>query len=109
MGQHENHTAVQKVLDAGRGQLRGEVRKLHCSLVEGFHLDVHSSGSLPVFGGQLVCCDVLTLQVHVLNVWSPLYGIISKLKETLGAGVWLVEAVMVAQKLLKRIPSLGLF
>ena len=71
MGQHENHTAVQKVLDAGRGQLRGEVRKLHCSLVEGFHLDVHSSVSLHVFGGQLVFWEVLTLQVHVLNVCSP--------------------------------------
>lgn len=107
MGQHENYRAVQDVLDAGGGQLCGEVRKLHCSLMEGFHLDVCSMWSRPVFGGQLVCCYVLTLQVHILNAWSPLYGTISKLQETLGAGVGLAEAV-IAQKLLKRLPSLGL-
>lgn len=107
MGQHKNLRAVQEVLDAGRGQLCGEVRKLHCSLMEGFNLDVCSSRSQPVFGGQFVCCFVLALQVHALNAWSPLYGTISKLKKTLGAGVWLAEAV-ITQKLLKRLPSLWL-
>lgn len=54
-----------------------------------------------------MCYYVVTLQVHVLNAWSSLYGTISKFKETLGARVCLAEAV-IPQKLLERIPSLGL-
>lgn len=38
-------------------------------------------------------CYRMTLQVYVLNAWSPLYGAISKPMETLGGAVWLAEAL----------------